>query len=151
MLTDVCKDDMFQTSGSALVVTGSANEAQILESLERYLDRQHYVKKSLSHLFGLTQGYVTPRTDIIKVFYYIYSSFSQNLIDTRFLYLSSVETKSLFLAPQYKSTTSNFISRSFLILDLGSGMSDLQSKETFSKVQCLPLNEIKDNRISRLL
>ena len=68
MLTDVCKDDMFQASGSALVVTGSANEAQILESLERYLDRQHYVKKSLSHLFGLTQGYVTPRTDIIKVF-----------------------------------------------------------------------------------
>jgi len=68
MLTDVCKDDMFQTSGSALVVTGSANEAQILESLERYLDRQHYVKKSLSYLFGLTQGYVTPRTDIIKVF-----------------------------------------------------------------------------------
>jgi len=67
MLTDVCKDEMFQLPGSNLIVSGSANEAQVLESLQRYLGRQHYVKKSLSHLFGLTQGYSVPRVDIIKV------------------------------------------------------------------------------------
>lgn len=67
MLTDACKDEIFQLPGSNLIVSGSANEAQVLESLQRYIGRQHYIKKSLSHLFGLTQGYSTPRVDIIKV------------------------------------------------------------------------------------
>jgi Zyg-11 family protein len=67
MLTDACKDEAFTHPKLSLVVTGSANEAQVLESLERYLGRQHYIKKSLSHLFGLTQGYSNPRIDIIKV------------------------------------------------------------------------------------
>jgi Zyg-11 protein homolog len=67
MLTEACKDEMFQGPGTPMVVSGSANEAQVLESLQRYLGRQHYIKKSLSHLFGLTQGYSVPRVDIIRV------------------------------------------------------------------------------------
>ena len=67
MLTEACKDEMFLAPGSTLIVSGSANEAQVIESLQRYLGRQHYVKKSLSHLFVLTQGYSVPRVDIIKV------------------------------------------------------------------------------------
>jgi hypothetical protein len=73
MLTEACKDDMFQSTELPIVVSGSANEAQVLESLNRYLGRQHYVKKSLSHLFGLTQGYSTPRIEIIQVCWTVFS------------------------------------------------------------------------------
>ena len=79
---ELCKADLFGTKRSPtetcpleyerycppkLIVSGSGDERQILESLHRYKDRPSYVQKTFYHLFQLTQGYVEPRIDIIEV------------------------------------------------------------------------------------
>ncbi|XP_040564607.1 protein zyg-11 homolog B isoform X2 [Lepeophtheirus salmonis] len=52
---------------SGMVIAGSENEDQILESLRRYANRPQYVQKSLYHLFRITQETTTSRTDIIEL------------------------------------------------------------------------------------
>jgi hypothetical protein len=81
-LTNLCKADLFGTKRSPtetcpleyerycppqLIVSGYGDERQILESLQRYGDRPIYVQKTFYHLFQLTQGYATPRIDMIEV------------------------------------------------------------------------------------
>lgn len=49
-------------------VTGTASEAQIIESLRKYSARPLYVQSALYNLFRLTPSYVNkPRVDIIKL------------------------------------------------------------------------------------
>ena len=43
-----------QSVSKDLVITGNANEEQTLEALKRYLHRQYFIQKALSHLFSLT-------------------------------------------------------------------------------------------------
>ena len=50
-----------------LVVTGTANEAQLLEMLRRYSERPSYVMKALNDLFALIRSMTTPRIDIIQL------------------------------------------------------------------------------------
>ena len=50
-----------------LQVSGTASEAQLLESLSRYIGRSHYMQKALYHMFRFTQTYANVRGDIIKV------------------------------------------------------------------------------------
>ena len=81
-LTNLCKADIFGTKRSpsetcpleyqrycppSLIVSGSGDERQIMESLRRYGSRPSYVQKTFYYLFQLTQGYVQPRIDIIEV------------------------------------------------------------------------------------
>ena len=81
-LTNLCKADLFGTKRSpsetcpseyqrycypSLLVSGNGDERQIIESLRRYANRPSYIQKTFYHLFQLTQGYVTPRIDIIDV------------------------------------------------------------------------------------
>lgn len=71
-LSDTCKLDLLTspdhpTYNANLTVTGSGNEAQVLEALRRYKTRPCYVQKSLYHLFRLTQNYSTPRRDMIEI------------------------------------------------------------------------------------
>lgn len=72
MLTDTCKHDVFVNDQHMFyslerVVSGCANEAQILEALRRYIQRPQYITKALYHLFRLTQCYTEPREDVIKL------------------------------------------------------------------------------------
>lgn len=53
MLTNICNEAMF--NDDKYVVTGTANERQILEALRRYIHRPSYIQKALYHLFSLTQ------------------------------------------------------------------------------------------------
>ena len=81
-LTNVCKVDLFGTKRSPsetcpleyerycppnLIVSGSGDENQILESLRRYGNRPTFVQKTFYHLFQLTKGYGMPRIDIIEL------------------------------------------------------------------------------------
>ncbi|XP_048509756.1 protein zyg-11 homolog B-like isoform X2 [Athalia rosae] len=50
-----------------LVVSGTASEPQILESLKRYWCRPIYVQKCLYNLFRLTPNFGEPRVDVIKL------------------------------------------------------------------------------------
>ncbi|XP_069126204.1 protein zyg-11 homolog B-like [Argopecten irradians] len=50
-----------------IVISGDANERQVLEALRRYVHRVVYVQKSLYTLFRLTQTMVEPREDIVKL------------------------------------------------------------------------------------
>ena len=50
-----------------LQISGEANESQIMESLRRYQNRPIYVQRALYYLFGITQGFSEPRTDVIRV------------------------------------------------------------------------------------
>ena len=71
MMTELCAHPMFENSNRTdqgspkssgakrsvskdLVITGNANEEQTLEALKRYLHRQYFIQKALSHLFSLT-------------------------------------------------------------------------------------------------
>lgn len=55
MLTDICCHPFFANSDeNNLIVTGKANEKQILEALRRYHHRPTYIQKALYHLFSLT-------------------------------------------------------------------------------------------------
>lgn len=71
--SDICLSDRFVNTkyseyNPRLVVTGTACESQILESLRRYASRSFYVQKSLYNLFRLTVTIgTTPRVDILKV------------------------------------------------------------------------------------
>jgi Zyg-11 family protein len=67
MLTENCENDLFTTS-EKFVVTGKANERQILESLRRYIHRPFYIEKALYNLFRATTACNTPKEDAIKVF-----------------------------------------------------------------------------------
>ena len=70
-MTELCAHPMFENSNRTdqgspkssgakrsvskdLVITGNANEEQTLEALKRYLHRQYFIQKALSHLFSLT-------------------------------------------------------------------------------------------------
>ncbi|CAL1542443.1 unnamed protein product [Lymnaea stagnalis] len=72
-LTSISEYDMFQPesswyrSHSDLKISGEATEAQIMESLRRYLPRSAYMQKALFKLFNLSQGTEEPREDIIKL------------------------------------------------------------------------------------
>ncbi|XP_064606209.1 protein zyg-11 homolog B-like [Liolophura sinensis] len=71
-LTNACEwplfaDQLCPTFGREILVTGEANERQILESLRRYPGRSAYVQKALFNLFTLTHGMVEPREDIIEL------------------------------------------------------------------------------------
>lgn len=71
--SDICLSDQFvnvkhSEYNPRLVVTGTACESQILESLKRYASRPFYVQKSLYNLFRLTVPIgSTPRVDILKL------------------------------------------------------------------------------------
>ncbi|KAL3203573.1 hypothetical protein MRX96_011941 [Rhipicephalus microplus] len=68
--TDACFDDFFTRelpANSDLVITGCADERQILEALRRYPDRPYYVQKSLYYLYQYTLTYSQPRVDVIKL------------------------------------------------------------------------------------
>ncbi|KAM7287261.1 protein zyg-11 homolog B [Ixodes scapularis] len=68
--TDACFDDYFTRElprSSDLVITGCADERQIMEALKRYPDRPYYVQKSLYYLYQYTQAYSEPRVDIIQL------------------------------------------------------------------------------------
>lgn len=72
VLTEACFDDMFTKESDPLynpnlVVTGSATEKQILESLQRYPLRPFYIQKSLYYLYNQTQNFSEPRLDIIQL------------------------------------------------------------------------------------
>lgn len=67
-LTPYCEYEMFADEKKTdIVVTGEANEKQILEALRRYVLRAVYVQKSLYTLFRLTQVMLEPREDIIRL------------------------------------------------------------------------------------
>ena len=81
-MTNVCEADLFGTKRSPteicpielerycppqLIVSGSGDERQVLESLRRHSTRPSYVHKTFHHLFQLTHGYVQPRIDIIEL------------------------------------------------------------------------------------
>ena len=82
-MTNVCEADLFGTKRSPrevcplelerycppqLIISGSGDERQVLESLRRYGNRPSYVHKTFHHLFQLTQnGYERPRIDIIEL------------------------------------------------------------------------------------
>lgn len=68
--TDACFDEFFTRelpACSDLVITGCADERQILEALRRYSDRPYYVQKSLYYLYQYTLTYSQPRVDVIKL------------------------------------------------------------------------------------
>ncbi|KAK6621766.1 hypothetical protein RUM44_001573 [Polyplax serrata] len=72
LYSDVCYSDRFvdvrhSEYNPKLVVTGTASETQVLESLRRYSARPLYVQKTLYNLFRLTPTYTRPRVDIIKL------------------------------------------------------------------------------------
>ncbi|KAM7287260.1 protein zyg-11 homolog B [Ixodes scapularis] len=70
--TDACFDDYFTRElprSSDLVITGCADERQIMEALKRYPDRPYYVQKSLYYLYQYTQAYSEPRVDIIQTLF----------------------------------------------------------------------------------
>lgn len=48
-------------------ISGEGNEDQIMESLRRYQSRPTYVQRALFHLFNISQTFLEPRTDVIKV------------------------------------------------------------------------------------
>ncbi|XP_063962659.1 protein zyg-11 homolog B-like isoform X1 [Lytechinus pictus] len=50
-----------------LKVSGYATESQVLEGLQRYTERPHYVHKLLCFLFNMTQFLEKPRPDIVKI------------------------------------------------------------------------------------
>ncbi|EFX71374.1 hypothetical protein DAPPUDRAFT_308901 [Daphnia pulex] len=68
---EACYDSMFvekiSSHTTSLMVTGSANEEQILESLVRYPKRIRCTQKSLYELFSLTQQFDEPRVDVIQL------------------------------------------------------------------------------------
>jgi len=49
-----------------LSISGSGNEAQILEGLRRYPDREKYARKALSSLYACAQGLCVARIDLIQ-------------------------------------------------------------------------------------
>jgi len=78
VLTDACKDQIFTDVNdedfcAELAVSGFGTEAQIMESLNRYLPRPQYIQKTLYYLFRMTAGnnydvnieMKIPRIDII--------------------------------------------------------------------------------------
>ncbi|KAK3092105.1 hypothetical protein FSP39_025250 [Pinctada imbricata] len=71
-LTQYCEYSMFSNDEApdfkgSMLITGEANERQIVEALRRYVNRSNYVQKSLYTLFRLTQVMTEPREDIIKI------------------------------------------------------------------------------------
>ena len=46
------------------MVAGLGNEGQVLESLQRYHDRPHFIAKSLYRLFKMTATPHEPRIDV---------------------------------------------------------------------------------------
>ncbi|XP_059151723.1 protein zyg-11 homolog B-like [Physella acuta] len=72
-LTSISEYEMFQPESSwhrshaDLKISGESTEAQIMESLRRYLPRSTYMQKALFKLFNLSQGTEEPREDIIKL------------------------------------------------------------------------------------
>ncbi|XP_076242167.1 protein zyg-11 homolog B isoform X2 [Calliopsis andreniformis] len=70
--TDACYDDSLinpknEDFRPGLVVSGTATESQILEALRRYTCRPFYLEKCLFNLFRLTQNFLKPRVDVIKL------------------------------------------------------------------------------------
>ena len=65
--TEICPREFERYCPPQLIISGSGDECQVLESLRRYGNRPSYVQKTFHHLFQLTQGYVTPRIDIIEL------------------------------------------------------------------------------------
>ncbi|XP_046464898.1 protein zyg-11 homolog B isoform X1 [Neodiprion pinetum] len=70
--TDACYDDTLinpinKSYRRSLVVSGTASESQILESLRRYWCRPIYVQKCLYNLFRLTPNFSEARVDVIKL------------------------------------------------------------------------------------
>ncbi|XP_021353883.1 protein zyg-11 homolog B-like [Mizuhopecten yessoensis] len=61
-----CDDDRADFSCD-IVISGDANERQVLEALRRYVQRVVYVQKSLYTLFRLTQAMEEPREDIVRL------------------------------------------------------------------------------------
>ncbi|BFY99650.1 hypothetical protein BsWGS_02689 [Bradybaena similaris] len=72
-LTSISEYEMFQPESCwnrlhpDFKVSGESTEAQIMESLRRYLPRSAYMQKALFKLFNLSQGTEEPREDIIKL------------------------------------------------------------------------------------
>ncbi len=54
MLTEVICSNPYFVNNKDLIVTGKANEKQILEALKRYMQRPTYIQKALYNLFYLT-------------------------------------------------------------------------------------------------
>ncbi|XP_076622676.1 protein zyg-11 homolog B isoform X3 [Colletes latitarsis] len=70
--TDTCYEDSLINSANKdyrpdLVVSGTATESQLLESLRRYTCRPLYLEKCLFNLFRLSHKFLEPRVDIIKL------------------------------------------------------------------------------------
>jgi len=64
---EACYESIFAEKKKSLVVTGSANEDQILESLARYPKRVRCTQISLFDLFSLTQQFTEPRVNVIQL------------------------------------------------------------------------------------
>lgn len=72
VITDACYDDSLINPANEdyrpeLVVSGTATESQILEAFRRYTCRPLYLEKCLFNLFRLTQNFLEPRVDVIKL------------------------------------------------------------------------------------
>ncbi|XP_015602670.1 protein zyg-11 homolog B isoform X3 [Cephus cinctus] len=70
--SDACYDDslinpMHEDYKPDLIVSGTATETQILESLRRYWCRPIYVQKCLYNLFRLTPSFSEARVDVLKL------------------------------------------------------------------------------------
>ncbi len=70
--TEACKDDAFTDESNRfynpdLAVTGSATIRQARESMRRYLNRMHYVQKSLYYMFRHTQVMTEANPELIEV------------------------------------------------------------------------------------
>ncbi|XP_008201802.1 protein zyg-11 homolog B isoform X1 [Nasonia vitripennis] len=70
--SDACFEDCLMNPSNKnyrpdLVVSGTATESQILESLRRYPNRPIYVQKCLYNLFRLTSYFQEARVDVIKL------------------------------------------------------------------------------------
>ncbi|XP_043248975.1 protein zyg-11 homolog B-like isoform X1 [Colletes gigas] len=79
--TDACYEDSLINSANKdyrpdLVVSGTATESQLKESLRRYTCRPHYLEKCLFNLFRLSHMFLEPRVDIIKL---VLSAMKENL------------------------------------------------------------------------
>ncbi|XP_048833366.1 protein zyg-11 homolog [Brienomyrus brachyistius] len=66
LATDAGFSDFLSGEGT-LKVTGEANEAQICEALQRYTERECFVREALFHLFSHTHVMEKPRPDILKL------------------------------------------------------------------------------------
>ena len=125
-MTNVCEADLFGTKRSPreicplelerycppqLVVSGSGDERQVLESLRRYSNRPSYVHKTFHHLFQLTHGYERPRIDIIELVVECsmkyQSVFGIQMAATACLFNLSKETNSQKLHPKVLSKIVN--------------------------------------------